>query len=73
MLLSCSKCDTYKKEADKYKRKYEVAKSGLTKEERNMILELICNEQLKHLIANNKFESDRYNSLEKLKAKIKTV
>lgn len=73
MLLKCSKCDTYKKEADKYKRKYEIAKSGLTKEERNILLELICNEQIKHLIANNKFESDRYSDLEKLKAKIKTI
>lgn len=73
MLLKCSKCDTYKKEVDKYKRKYEIAKSGLTKEERNILLELICNEQIKHLIANNKFESDRYSDLEKLKAKIKTV
>lgn len=71
--MLCSKCDTHKKEAEKYKRKYEIAKSGLTKEERNMLLELICNEQIKHLIANNKFESDRYNNLEKLKAKIKTV
>lgn len=71
--MLCSKCDTYKKEADKYKRKYEIAKSGLTKEERNMLLELICNEQIKHLIANNRFESDRYSNLEKLKAKIKTV
>lgn len=71
--MLCSKCNTYKKEADKYKRKYEIAKSGLTKEERNILLELIGNEQLKHLIAKNEYESDRYSLLEGLKAKIKTV
>lgn len=73
MSNKCSKCDTYKKEAEKYKRKYEIAKSGLTKEERNMIIELICNEQTIHMIAKNEYDTEKYNMLEELKVKIRTV
>ena len=66
----CNKCDTYKKEAKRYKRKYEIAKSGLTKEERDALIELICNEQIKHLIVNKQYATERYGLLEKLKVKI---
>ena len=41
--------------------------------ERETIIELICNEQIKHMIAKNEYESDRYNALEQLKAKIRIV
>lgn len=71
--MSCSKCDSYKKELEEYKRKYEVAKSGLTKEERDILIELISNEQIKHLIAKDKYDTDEYILLEQLKAKIRIV
>lgn len=71
--MSCSKCDTYKKEVEKYKRKYELAQSGLTKEERNILIELICNEQIKYIIPNNEHLTERYNLLEELKIKIKNI
>ena len=69
----CNKCDFYKQDAEKYKELYEIAKSGLTKEERDVLIELICNEQLKHIIPKNEYESEQYNLLEQLKAKIKKV
>lgn len=69
----CDKCEIYKKEADKYKRKYELAKSNLTQEERDILVELIGNEQIKHLLVNNEYKTDKYNLLEKLKIKIKVV
>ena len=72
-MRSCNKCDKYRKELDKYKRKYEIAKSGLTEDERYLLIELICNEQIKHMIANNKYESEKYSNLEELKAKIRIV
>ena len=71
--MTCSKCDTYKKDLEKYKRQYEQAKSGLSDDERNILIELICNEQLRHIIPNNGYISDTYNQLEQLKAKIRTV
>lgn len=71
--MSCGKCDAYKKEVDKYKKKYEIAKSGLTLEEREMIIELICNEQIKHILTKNEYETERYKYLENLKVKIRTV
>jgi hypothetical protein len=71
--MQCNRCDTYKKEAEKYKRKYEIAKSGLTKEERDALVELICNEQLKHLVINKLYNTDKYNLLEELKVKIKII
>lgn len=71
----CNKCDShkYKKQVEKYKRKYETAKSGLTKEERDILVELVCNEQLKNLIIKNEYYTEKYMMLEKLKAKIKVV
>ena len=45
----------------------------LTDKEKEMIIELICNEQIKYMIANNKYESDKYNSLEQLKVKLRTT
>jgi hypothetical protein len=66
-------CEHYKKKYEKYKRKYETAKSGLTKEERDVLISLICNEQLKHLLAKNEYESKEYGLLEQLKIKIKTI
>lgn len=71
--MKCNKCDTYKKELEKYKQKYEIAKSGLTEEERHILIELICNEQLIHIIPKDGYESEKYNLLEQLKAKIRTV
>lgn len=71
----CSKCETYKQELEKYKERYELAKSGLSDSEREILIELICNEQLRHLIpkADEGYESKRYNLLEKLKAKVRVV
>ena len=69
----CNKCEEYKKEIEKYKRKYEIAKSGLTKEERDILVELICNEQTLHMIAKDKYETEEYSLLEGLKVKVKTI
>lgn len=71
--MSCNKCESYKKESEKYKRKYEIAKSGLSKEERDVLINLLTNEQIKHMIPNNKFDTEEYILIEQLKAKIKTV
>lgn len=71
--MSCNKCETYKKESERYKRKYEVAKSGLTKEERITLIGLIENEQIKYMIVNDKYDTDEYILLEQLKAKIRIV
>lgn len=71
--MTCNNCNTYKKEAEKYKKQYEQAKSGLSDDERNSLIELITNEQLKHHIANNDYESDTYKFLEQLKAKVRVV
>lgn len=46
----------------------------MNKEEKKMLLELICNEQVHMIIKNhNKYCSDKYKSLEKLKVKIKDM
>lgn len=46
----------------------------LTKEEKKMIIELICNEQTHMIIKDHtKYESDKYKKLEGLKVKIKDV
>lgn len=45
----------------------------LTKEEKTTLLELICNEQIKYLVANNEYDSDKYKKLEELKVKIKDM
>lgn len=44
-----------------------------TKEEKDILLELICNEQVLHMVAKDKYETDKYISLEMLKAKIKNM
>lgn len=44
----------------------------LTKEEKKILLELICNEQVHMIIKNHmKYNSDKYKKLEELKLKIK--
>lgn len=49
-------------------------KSFLSKDDKKMLLELICNEQI-HMIVkdNNKYTSDKYRALEELKIKIKDL
>lgn len=71
--MPCSKCESHRMESEKYKRKYEIAKSGLTKEERDILIELISNEQIKHLIVKDKYNTIEYKCLEELKAKIRTI
>ena len=44
----------------------------LNKEEKKMIIELICNEQTHMIIKDNtKYDSDKYKKLEELKVKVK--
>lgn len=50
-----------------------MCKEKLTKEEKIILLELLINEQIKHLIPNNKYESERYTKLEELKVKIRDL
>ena len=69
----CDKCETYKQQVEKYKRKYEVAKSGLTQKERDALIELICNEQTKYMVARKEYGSEKYAMLENLKAKIRVL
>lgn len=46
----------------------------LTKEEKKMIIELICNEQTHMIIKDHtKYDSDKYKKLEVLKIKIKDM
>lgn len=45
----------------------------LTKEEKTTLLELICNEQIKYLVANDKYDAEEYKYLEKLKLKIRDM
>ena len=71
--MLCNKCKFYKNEADEYKRKYEIAKSGLTKEERELLIELICNEQIMHILPKNEHQTEKYTLLEELKAKIRIM
>lgn len=71
--MICNNCETLKKESEKYKKLYEQAKSRLSDDERNILIELITNEQLLHLLPRMGYESDTYKSLEQLKAKIRTV
>ena len=44
-----------------------------TNEEKQILLELIVNEQTKYLLPKNEYESDKYKNLEALKIKIKEV
>lgn len=43
----------------------------LTREEKDILIELISNKQIKHMIAKDKYDTDEYILLEKLKAKIR--
>ena len=46
----------------------------LNKEEKKMLIELICNEQTHIIIKDHtKYESDKYKKLEELKVKIKDM
>lgn len=46
----------------------------LNKEEKKMIIELICNEQTHMIIKDHtKYDSDKYKNLEALKVKIKDM
>lgn len=69
----CNKCNTYKKQFEKYKRKYEIAKSGLTKEEKEILIGLLAHEQIKYLIPKGKYDTKEYALLERLKTKIKVI
>ena len=71
-LSNCKNCDI-KTELEKYKNKYELAKSGLTDEERKILIEFICHEQLNHTIPTEGYDSEKYNTLEQLKIKIRSV
>lgn len=45
---------------------------SLTKDEKKMIIELICNEQTHMIIKDHtKYDSDKYKKLEELKVKVK--
>ena len=46
----------------------------MNKEEKKLLLELICNEQIHMIIKDHsKYESDKYQKLEELKVKIKDL
>lgn len=46
----------------------------ISKEDKKILIELICNEQTHMIIKDNtKYESDKYKKLEKLKVKIKDM
>lgn len=44
-----------------------------TQEEKTILLDLLINEQIKHLIPNDEYESERYSKLEELKVKIRDL
>lgn len=47
---------------------------SFTKEERKLLIQLICNEQIHMIIKNkDKYESGKYINLEKIKVKIKNM
>ena len=46
---------------------------SLTKEEKDLLLELIFNEQTKHLIAKDQYDTEAYSKLEMLKSKIRKM
>ena len=51
---------------------YEL--ESLSKEEKKMLIELICNEQTHMIIKDHtKYDSNKYKSLEALKVKIKDI
>jgi hypothetical protein len=43
----------------------------LTNEEKELLFELITNEQLKYLIPKDQYNTNKYNALEALKAKLR--
>lgn len=43
----------------------------LTIKERDILLELICNEQIKHMISKGEYKTEKYNMLEELKTKLR--
>ena len=46
----------------------------LNKEEKKLLIELICNEQTHMIVKDHtKYDSDKYRKLEKLKVKIKDL
>ena len=46
----------------------------LNKEEKKLLLEIICDEQIHMIVKDHtRYESDRYNKLEELKVKIKDM
>ena len=50
-----------------------MAKQQLTKAEKDALIELIANEQIKHLIPNDGHSTKKYYMLEELKIKIKNI
>ena len=50
-----------------------MSKQLFTVEEKNILLELICNEQVLHMVAKDKYETDKYLQLEELKMKIREM
>ena len=72
-IRGCNKCDFNRKDAEKYKKQCEIAKSGLSDDERFLLLELVTNEQIKHMIPNDKYDTAKYTLLEQLKYKIKIM
>ena len=44
-----------------------------TEEEKDILLELIINEQIKHLIPKDEYNTHRYSKLEELKTKIREM
>ena len=47
---------------------------NFNKEEKKLLLELICNEQIHMIIKDHtRYDSDKYKELERLKVKIKDV
>ena len=58
---------------DNYKMS-DVKIDFLTKQNRKLLIELICNEQTHMIVKDHtKYESDRYKELEALKVKIKDM
>ena len=53
---------------------YNANKLSLSKEEKKLLMELICNEQIHMIIKNHtRYDSDKYKKLEELKIKIKDL
>lgn len=44
-----------------------------TKDEKTILLQLICNEQIKHHVVKDKYNTDEYVFLEQLKSKIRDM